>query len=155
MSAAHALGITDRQLRRRLDLAEQRGISTMAPVPPDGQLSDGISTLYDKDGNIKAQWVKNRRNKDLSPDDIASQIEDALKGYTGKSKLNPPPKDTEDDLATVYVCADWHIGLLCWDQETGGGDWDRSIASRVIGTAMSNLISRTHKIQARCYSGFG
>ncbi len=59
----------------------------------------------------------------------------ALADFDHKAKPVKPPKKTEDDLATVYIAADWHVGLLAWQEETGN-NYDLKIASAQIKTAI-------------------
>lgn len=136
-------------------MALTRGINLNSPAPPDGFRTQGVSTLYGPDGEVKAQWVKDRASGTPSIEVISEQLADALKAYDGASKLIPSPADIEAYLATVYLIADWHLGLLCWNRETHAGDWDRSIARRVIGGAMSNLIDSSPRSKVAVILGLG
>ena len=65
--AAKELGINDTNVRKTVRrvkaLAAERGHSPehdMTKVAPEGFAIRGTSTLYDENGNLKAQWVKTR-----------------------------------------------------------------------------------------------
>lgn len=46
-----------------------------------------------------------------------------------------------DGLWQVLPVADTHFGNYAWSQTTGGGDWDLSIAERVVGDAANELLA--------------
>ena len=150
--AARALGLTRASFRRRFDAAVKDGLIIDPPTPPSGMSPVGSAIYTKTEGG--ARWDRYKAGEP-SFDDITERLESALSNYKGKSKLLPPPKRTDADLATVYVCADWHVGLLCYPRETGGEAWDKSIATRVIGGAMNRLISRTENSKIGVILGLG
>lgn len=139
-AAARALGIPVTTYKSRLERAAQRGLdgSVPAPIPP-GQIVHGVSTLYGADGKVTAQWVKTKSEGRSLETDL-DEIRAALSDYDGLSVLSPAPDQTEADLATVYVAADWHIGLLSWGKETGH-NYDLKIADATIRSAMARLVA--------------
>lgn len=62
-----------------------------------------------------------------------------------------------DGLWQVLPVSDTHFGGYAWGQTTGGGDWDLSIAERVVGQAASELlaIGDTHKPARRTIAFLG
>lgn len=46
-----------------------------------------------------------------------------------------------DGMWQVIPVADTHFGNYAWSQTTGSGDWDLSIAERVVGTAAAELLA--------------
>lgn len=139
--AAKASGIPDATLRKRYNEAIRRGIDQAIVHPaPHGHEVKGVSTLYNPEGQVIAQWVKTRVGP-LPIDQIAAVISDALNAYNPPPPV-PAPEGVDTSLATVYPLADWHIGLLAWHKETGE-DWDLTIAAETLKAAYLKLVSRS------------
>jgi hypothetical protein len=113
----------------------------------------GTTTLYDEDGNAKLTWVKTREDQ-LPPEEIAEQVREALNSYIPPSHQAVPPDNVDSDLATVYVCADWHVGLLSWKKETRH-NYDLKIGKQTIETAMGRLVSTTPQSKQAVVLGLG
>jgi predicted phosphodiesterase len=62
-----------------------------------------------------------------------------------------------DGLWQVLPVSDTHLGNYAWSQTTGAGDWDLSIAERVIGQAAGELLAvgDTHKPARRTIAFLG
>lgn len=133
-AAARALGVPVTTLKSRLERAY------------------ATSTLYGADGEAKLTWVKERN--DLTPAEVGEQIRAALEGYTPPDTFPTAPENTDKDLATVYLCADWHVGLLSWAKETKH-NWDLKIGRSTIQTAMSRLINTTPSSSQAVVLGLG
>lgn len=99
----------------------------------------GTSTLYDADGKVKLQWVK--EDKRLNEDEIRQWLTD-LVADTQAAKPTKPPKTTVDDLLTVIPFGDPHIGLYSWKEETGD-DFDLTIATTDLCSAVEKLVKAT------------
>lgn len=137
-AAASSLKIPRTTLINRLQRATDRGLDGSIPKPlPIGQRVKGTSTLYNADGEVTATWVKTVAEQ--STGDIIEEIREAFADLD-RSPLVPAPSHSDDDLATVYPLADWHIGLLSWHEETGH-NYDLKIADKTIREAMSRLIA--------------
>lgn len=138
-SAAFALGISRSTLQNRLIQAARRGLDGGVPKPiSQGQVIQGTSTLYDADGNTVLQWIKTKDDKSF--EDVTDALKTAFDKYTGFAKLPPAPTYTDDNLATVYVVSDHHLGLYAWAQECGA-DYDLSIGEASLKEAMAQLVS--------------
>lgn len=133
-AAARALGIPRTTLQDRLRVS-------------------GTSTLYDAEGNVKAEWVKTREATP-SPEEIGEQVRAALDGYSPPAPISTSVETTDSDLATVYICADWHVGLLSWKKETKH-NYDLKIGKATIETAMSRLVSTTPNSSQAVVLGLG
>lgn len=120
---------------------------------PDNHAIKGVSALLDSAGNVVQQWVKTREDQ-LSPEAIKDAIKAALAEYEGAAEPVVSPDDTEADLATVYVLADWHVGLLAWGRETGQ-DYDLKIAQDTIRRSVQRLVSTTPKAGQAVILGLG
>jgi len=105
---------------------------------PDGHTVKGISALIDADGRTVQQWVKTSKEK--SPQDIAKAFEDAFANFKPCAPYIIPRKDRDDERLTVYIWADWHIGLFAWGAETGGPDWDLKIAREAINNTITEVV---------------
>jgi hypothetical protein len=106
---------------------------------PDGHSVKGISALVDADGRTIQQWIKTK--EEPSAVDIAAMLKGAFDDVAPAAPV-PAPLVSEDDLLTLTPLADFHVGLFAWHRETGA-NWDLSIAERVIGGALDDLIART------------
>lgn len=141
--AAKELGIHHSSVQKRIAEATLRGLSgyTIDGQLPVGLALRGVSTLYGKDGDLVAQWVKT--SKDPNFDDMHSAIEDAFSEYKGKADLITAPKTvTNSDLATFYILSDHHLGLYAWRPEAGA-DYDVEIAAKILKESMGELVQST------------
>jgi hypothetical protein len=111
---------------------------------PDGYLTRGRSTLYNKRGEIIAEWVKTAKDKE----DEYKAIMEAIKGIADdwvKPKAIQKPKGfLEDDLLTVIPLGDPHFGMFSWAQETGQ-DFDLNIAEANLVAAVDHLVALAPK----------
>jgi len=171
-AAADAMGMTRSAMRRRLAAAAEQGLLGTEPVlpgyaiksiaskqgdawvrqvrehgevfaAPDGHTVRGVSALVDADGRVIQQWLKTGAER--TPIDWAAQLQEAFKDYEPKGYPLPAP-----DLPvlpsgrrlTFTPLPDLHVGLKAWAGETGT-NWDLTIAERVIGEAIDELVGRT------------
>lgn len=108
------------------------------PVP-DQFYVKGVSTLYNQEGQVSAQWVKSTvRDQDKFEQfkEFAAGLAEEVKGKAPRTKV--PKVDTKDKL-TVYPMGDPHIGMYAWHEETGE-DFDLKIASSDLRSAMARLV---------------
>lgn len=138
--AAQALNVDESTLRGRVKAANryygltaQQGFSPahdMTHSVPDGFVVKGVSSYYDRDGNLAGQWVKSREDAER----MAQLREEAIKALSERiprEKPTTPPRSILADLANCYVITDYHIGMLSWQEETGE-DWDIKIAEDLL-----------------------
>ena len=110
---------------------------------PEGHYVRGVSTLYDGDGNVRAQWVKTS----LDAEAAEKARRDAFEALTGDMPRCPPvaaPSAVLADLCNLYTFTDYHLGCLAWHRE-GGVDWDLAIAERTLASAMLAMIAQSPK----------
>jgi hypothetical protein len=86
--------------------------------------------------------------------EIGSQVREALDSYQPPKTFHPATEPTEADLATVYICADWHVGLLSWAKETNH-NYDLKIGRKIIETAMTRLVASTPSSKQAVVLGLG
>ena len=89
---------------------------------PSGYKVSGVSTLYDKDGEVSIQWVKTTADAERQ----AAAMQAALDAL--KEELTPYPRTTYkgtpcETLANQYTITDYHLGMYAWHEESGE-DWD-------------------------------
>lgn len=105
---------------------------------PDGQKLRGVSTAYDRNGEIVMQWVKSAEDKER----MAELMREAIKAMCEDiPRLDPAeaPKKTTGSLMAVYPLGDPHIGMLSWSDETGQ-DWDLEIAEEKFLAVFQRLV---------------
>jgi len=140
-AAAEALGIPRTTLHSRLSEAAARGLDGSVPEPlPEGRTISGVSTLYDADGKVRAQWVKEKTEPNTL--DIIENLKEAFADYETRHQPLPAPENPSTELLTLIPCNDWHINLLTWEREVGQ-NWDLGIAEQVIGDSIEEAIARS------------
>jgi hypothetical protein len=107
--------------------------------PPAGYLEKGRSTLYNRDGEVVAEWVKTSKEQE----DQYKALVEAIGGLADKwekpKATKKPSGFLSDDLLTLIPLGDPHLGLHCWDQETGQ-NFDLGIAESNLFTAVDHLV---------------
>lgn len=98
------------------------------------------STLYDADGNVKLQWVKEASKDQNKLEAFRDAVDDIVEGYEYPSLL-VDRVDTVDGL-TTYVSNDLHLGGLSWGEETMDRDWDTDKGFEVFRKAIDDLVDR-------------
>jgi hypothetical protein len=157
VKAAEELKITTRCLQNNLKICEARG-DVVPPSPyntdranylveqaeaahkaaPDGFNVKGVSTLYDADGKISAQWVKTNQTDEARLDALREAVAALSQEVTPQAPIKAP-EGYSDRLCNLYTITDYHIGMLAWHRE-GGADWDLQIAERVLTSCFSQMI---------------
>lgn len=107
------------------------------PVPAPFTVK-GVSTLYDKEGNKAAQWVKTQVDSNKVDEAMRAAI-DALAVTMPRIKPVKCKTHTLDHLCALYTLTDCHVGMRAWAPETGA-DWDLDIAERTLTGAIDYLI---------------
>lgn len=130
--AAAALGVNRRTLERRMKRMARKGYSPqhdMTHTVPDGFKVKGVSSLYNKDGKLAAQWVKSSEDRDRQYE-LMQEAVAALSEEVPKQKPIAAPASSVADLLNCYVITDYHFGQLSWGYETRGEDYDLKIAEQ-------------------------
>lgn len=131
-AAAAELGIPRTTLRNRL----ANGLNG------SDRQSIGIhstSTLYDADGNVQLQWVRQKTDEAQKALIIQQWVDDLVKPIKGKAPKVEIPKRTNADLLAVYPMGDPHFGMYAWASEAGD-DFDVSIAESLTKSAIDRLV---------------
>ena len=135
-ATARELGRNERSLRRNKKVREYKQLVAEAP---EGHSVKGVSTLYDVDGNIKAQWIKTTADaEDFSArlNDVATEL---AKEVRGLAKPVAKPKQRNANTLSAYLIGDAHFGMYAWGAETGE-DFDTDIASADLRRALDLLV---------------
>lgn len=107
---------------------------------PEPFVVKGVSTYYNKEGEVAGQWVKSKLDQakveQVLREFVASLMEDAK----GLSKVVPAPKVSNDDLLAVYPIGDPHFGMYAWKAEAGE-DFDTDIAEKLTMGAIDRLVA--------------
>lgn len=120
-------------------------------IPRSGHVIKGESALVDADGNTLARWIKTREG-------AASSLADALRehfaAYAGAAPVIPPPATVIDDLLTVYILPDLHIGAMAWGRETGDS-YDLKIAAERAVETVGTLVAQSQPSRRAVVLGLG
>lgn len=148
-AAAKALNVGQSTISESIDrLKKSAALRGYAPEHDlkkpvaNGQYLRGASTLYDKDGNLKLQWVKSATAPEVALQVLTEAAATAFRDYAGISPKIPMPKTKAmtPELLAVYKLGDPHLGMLAWGKQSGE-DFDLEIAQRDLLTAMDYLVS--------------
>lgn len=142
-AAARATGIPSETLRSRWNRAQAAGMTPKNPThpihdPAGGYLVKGTSTLVGADGATKLQWIKTQ----IDHDKFRAMVEAACKAAAEDVRpyaRTKAPKNTREQLATLYTLTDCHVGMLAWGKETGE-PWDLEIAERTLTGVMLDMM---------------
>lgn len=149
--AAKALGCSDGTLNGAIARVRKRAAlqgyspehDQTRPVP-DGQRLRGVSTLYDQDGQVRAQWVKSAADSERREQILLEAIQGALTDFRGTAPKVPVCKESRSRdaqrLLTVYPAADLHLGMYSWSAESGE-DYDCEIAESLLMGAVDRLVT--------------
>ena len=142
VEAAKLLGMHERTLRAHKARMARQGWSPehdMTKTVPDGFHLKGTSTLYDKDGKAKLQWVKTSIDHERQRELFIAAAK-AMAAELPQVSRVAEPLATMGNLMAVYPIGDAHIGMRAWGEETQGADWDMTEAVRVQCGAMAALV---------------
>lgn len=121
--------------RQRVTQKPERGPSFEMPA---GHTIKGVSAHVDGEGRVTGQWVKTKQGPS-SPEAIEA-IKAVFDEYKGRATPSRTPNHADDDLLTVYVVGDHHLGLYCWKDEAGR-DYDLDIGTQLLHSTMGDLVS--------------
>ena len=125
-------------LEARANLKGYAPANDMTHVVPEGFVVKGVSTLYDGNGRIGAQWVKSK----LDPTFAARVMHAAADAAASEMPRLPPlegPRITMAKLCNVYTITDFHLGMFATVRE-GGDDWNMEIAEKTLIAMFEEMI---------------
>jgi DNA-binding CsgD family transcriptional regulator len=148
--AAKRLGISERNVYKMIGRikanAVKRGYSPehdMTHVVPEGYKVKGVSTYYNEDGKPTGQWVKSATDEERRAQALLEAVENAA---TALPKFKPakPPKQVDENLASLLTITDFHLGMKAW-KDSDGDDWDLKIARDVFLNAIHDMLNASPK----------
>jgi hypothetical protein len=150
-AAAAALGDISRQtvnstIRRIQKKAIKRGYSPehdMTRTVPEGFGIKGISSLYDQDGVLKAQWVKSNADREQQAEMLEQFIERLCSGIKPAKLIASPKTNLDKEKLTAYPLGDPHIGLATYLSETGE-EYDLAKAKELFITAFKEAVAQAN-----------
>lgn len=145
--AAKALGVhhssVDRTVKRVRAAAALSGYAPEADMThqaPSPYYVKGVSSLYDGDGNLKAQWVKSSLDQERRHQAIMELIENRCRDVRPREVVSISPSVVPDrDLCNLITLTDCHVGALAWAREAGD-DWDLDIARETLVSSFVGMI---------------
>lgn len=182
-ACADALGLSEKTVRRHMQLAAERGLlgpeETMpgymisslsrkvgnsyvkhvkAPgevfeIPPT-HVTGKITVNRDADGRVIQDWLR------VEPDKVAVQLAlraavEAFKEELPRAEPVTPPAYTNSDLLAQYTVTDLHLGALAWREETGGDDYDTTIAEQLVDDWFAAAIDMAPNAQTAVLAQLG
>ena len=145
--AAAALGLSPSTVRDAIYAAEKKAaICGYAPehdmrhVVPPPFVVKGVSTYYNKEGEVAGQWVKSKLDDSKALEVIKEFVEYLVQDAKGIAPLVSSPQNALADLLAVYPFGDPHFGMYAWAQECGD-DFDLEAAERLTTGAVDSLVS--------------
>ena len=154
--AARHFGLNQRSIQRRAKRIALRGHSPdhdMTHTVPDGFKVKGVSSLYDKDGVLSAQWVKSSADDERRYQMMVDACE-ALRDDLPQITIPVSRNHGADDLLNVYTITDFHLGMLSWGEETGE-DYDTDIAEKLLIDWFSEAISKSPDAKSCVFAQLG
>lgn len=139
---------THRTMRNLIRRAAKQGYSPdhgMTHTVPDGFDVRGVSTLYNSEGDITAQWVKSQSVKEQQHEILLQRIEQASSGHK-RFKPTKGPATADGELLSLLTITDFHLGMYAYAAEAGE-DWDVQIASSVLLNAIHDLLQAAPKAE--------
>lgn len=140
--AANALGMDRRTVDRRMKRLALRGFSPahdMTKTVPDGYTVKGVSSYYDRDGNLAGQWVKSTADQERQREIMLAVIDALKEEVRGIARPVKVARAALDRSLSAYLIGDAHFGLYAWEEEAGE-DFDTAIASRDLRAAIDLLV---------------
>lgn len=116
--------------------APEAGMTHVVPAP---FAVKGVSSYYNKDGDLAGQWVKSKLDDQQAAEAIREWVEGVIGDARGLSPLVQEPDKVNGDLLAVYPFGDPHFGMYAWAAEAGE-DFDLSIADKVTRGAIDRLL---------------
>lgn len=137
-AAARERGVGVRNIHdvcdRLVATCARRGFSPrhdMDKPVPQGYALKGTSTLYDEQGQAKAQWVKTTQDHEEQLKQVHEAVAAITESIPKAKKSKPLKKSPPEELLNLYIITDYHLGMKAWREETGD-DWDLKIAEDLI-----------------------
>jgi hypothetical protein len=120
----------------------------------EGFAVKGTSTLYREDGSVAAQWVKSREDEQREVELRQAALE-GMSDSVKRARPVPAPKIVASDRLNLFLITDFHLGMLAWDQETRGENWDISIAEQTLRAWFDLALSQMPPAETAVFAQLG
>lgn len=147
--AGRALGIHKTIIARTVKLLEKRAAQQgyspqhdMRQTVPDGFKVKGVSTYYDREGQVRGQWVKSREDRERLDELLREFVAHLTEEARGLYPATPVPEVVQSDLLAAYLFGDPHFGLKALAAESGE-DFDLAEADRITRAGIDRLADAT------------
>lgn len=148
-AAARTLGIPEKTLQSRINVAKARGLhlsegargvvesAKLAPVEARG----GWLHSYDDDGKKigATRWAV--PDDGGADDDLIARMVEAFSAIPPAPPVEPPER-VQEDLCTLWPLYDVHWGMQAWGAETGGPDYDLKLAEKDLLGAFERVLAQ-------------
>jgi len=146
--AAKALGLNIGGVSQSMRSLERRA-ATMGYSPkhdmnhtvPEGFKVKGVSSLYDKEGKLAAQWVKTSADEEAREEMMRAAVAAMSEDIPRLPALPFTAASTNENLCNCYVITDFHLSMLGHHEETGA-DWDIKIAEQTLMAWFAQAIAQ-------------
>lgn len=154
-AAARSLGVDHacviRALQRVKRKAAKQGYAPdhdMTRTTPDGYMVKGVSSYYNREGELTGQWVKTSTDQQRMQELLAGFLDGLKEEFVSnhKPKKAKAAKYDKDHMA-CHIIGDHHFGMLAWSPETGDDDYDIDISTKLLVDAFEHLIDRTGRCE--------
>ena len=140
--AAKALGVHRSTVSRKLKM----NVESEYHPAPEGFYVKGVSTLYNAEGQVSAQWVKTNVEQESREKAIIEALKLELSDIPPTPFVPEEPVNLPLSYLTAYPIGDAHFGMYSWGEETGE-DFDLKIASDDLLAAAYRLFLSSPKTQ--------
>jgi hypothetical protein len=120
---------------------------------PANHVVKGESALVDGNGMLLARWIKTRDGAVGAG--LVEAFQEAFKNYEGGAPAIPAPYVSDDDMLSLYCLPDLHFGMMAWNTETKGGDYDIDIATETALKSIETLVARSQPSKHAVLLGLG
>jgi hypothetical protein len=107
---------------------------------PDPKKIVKTSRLFDQTGAVTQQWVTEKASE-AEREALWQQCAKDIAGEVKRAKPVPRGRHAvSSDVLAVYPVGDHHLGMLAWNEETGGESYDMPRSEQLLADASQRLI---------------
>src|SRR5690606_21428236 len=100
----------------------------------------GVSTYYNKKGDLAGQWVKSQIDRERQIELMQEAVAAMAEEVRPVDPTEAPIVVHRRDVMAAYPVGDHHLGMLAWNKETGA-DYDMHISEELLARATSFLMA--------------
>jgi len=159
--ASRSTGMHRHHIRRAIKSAQNRaaqaGYSPQHGINrplPEHLMLRGTSALVDeRSGETVLQWYKSGTDQQRLREGLIAAANAVIETLTPDNPT-PPPAHTLDELLSVWVLTDYHMGMLSWAAETGDS-WDIKLAERAMYEWASRALTLVPRSRRAVFAQLG